>query len=79
MAGWETDGIGYGGFYLDTSREGVRAGVHDCAIFAECHIWTPGCGFSPRKTMHATVADAMAHAESELRALAPEDFAGAAR
>jgi hypothetical protein len=71
---WEPDGVGCGGHYLDTSREGVRAGVHDYGVFVECHVWTPGCGFEPRKTIHASLAEAKAHAESELRAMAPEDF-----
>ena len=63
---WEEDGVGCGGHYLDTKIDGVRAGVHDYVLFAECQIWTPGCGFAPAKTVHLTVAEAKQHAEQRL-------------
>lgn len=74
---WEDDGVGCGGQYLEASRPDIRAGVHAYGTFAECHVWTPGCGFNPRRTVHATVEAAKAHAESELRALDPVFFAAA--
>ncbi|MBN8492371.1 MAG: hypothetical protein J0M00_13205 [Burkholderiales bacterium] len=63
---WEHDGVGLGGQYLETGTEGFCAGVHDYGSFAECSIWTPGCGFSPTKTAHETVDEAKAYAEGRL-------------
>ena len=68
-APWEADGVGCGGQYLDSSVPGVRAGVHDYGTFVEAQIWTPGCGFSPAKTTHASVAEAKQYAEQRLAAI----------
>jgi hypothetical protein len=76
---WEDDGVGCGGQHLAASRHDIRAGVHSSSHggLVECQIWTPGCAFEPRRTFHASIEAAKAHAESELRALDPVFFAGA--
>ena len=66
---WEPDGIGCGGHYLESGVDGVRAGVHEVGSRAECHLWTPGCGFSPQKSMHESVAAAKQYAEQRLAAM----------
>lgn len=71
-AAWEMDGVGCGGHYLDTKIDGLRAGVHDYGSFVECHIWTPGCGFSPIKTIHPDIVSAKSHAEMQLSAMRGE-------
>lgn len=69
MNTWEQDGVGLGGQYLDTKNPAIYAGVHAYPSFAECQIWTPGCGFNPRKTQHETVEVAKRHAEEQLALL----------
>lgn len=68
---WEDDGVGCGGQYLESARDGIYAGVHDYGSFAICSIWTPGCGFDPRATQHVSVEAAKTHALKELIALDP--------
>ena len=70
-AHWEDDGVNCGGQYLEATRDGIYAGVHDHGTFATCSVWTPGCGFSPRHTQHDSVEAAKSHALGELAALDP--------
>lgn len=74
MAGktWEADGVDLGGQYLGSSIDGIRAAVHDLGDGAECHIWTPGCGFSPTVTIHGSVSEAKLFAEQRLLAITGE-------
>lgn len=69
QAGWVDDGVGCGGQYLYTSNYYIYAGVHAVGDAADCSIWTPGCGFSPRQTSHTSVAEAKAYAEAQLKLL----------
>ena len=67
---WTSDGVGLGGQYLNTRYSDLYAGVHEYSTFTECHIWTPGCGFAPRKTTHDTIKEAKQYAEEQLALLA---------
>lgn len=67
---WKDDGVGLGGQYLGQSEtSSLYAAVQAYPSFAECSIWTPGCGFSPRKTIHCTVNEAKQHAEAQMALL----------
>ncbi|WP_372362870.1 hypothetical protein ACCQ10_09240 [Xanthomonas sp. NCPPB 1325] len=69
---WEDDGVGLGGYYLDSRVQGVRAGVHSIGEKAESHIWTPGCGFSPSVKLHESAQAAKDFAERRLAEIAGE-------
>lgn len=55
----------------EATKQGFQFTVvdHSSHGFAECHIFTPGCGFSAIESMHASVDEAKAYAEKQARSM----------